>query len=125
MRRLTFGEWLAAIAGVVLIADLFAPWYGDDTALDAFSVVLGFLIATAAAGIGTWLATVWQRSVAVPVAIETWGSVLTLITLVIVVVRLLDPPVDGDVRWGAWLGLVCVAAIQYGLWRAMRRESRD
>ncbi|HEY8638318.1 MAG TPA: hypothetical protein VIL64_03690 [Solirubrobacteraceae bacterium] len=128
-RHVTSGEVLAALAGAVLIADLFAPWYRHgatgDTALHAFSVVLGFLIVTGLLGIALLVTTFWQRSVAVPVGIEVWLSVISLVTTIIVIVRLLDPPGGGHVRWGAWVGLACAAGVFLGAGRALRAESRD
>lgn len=49
-----------------------------------------------------------------------------MIALVLIVIRLLDPPEAGlDREVGAWLGLVCAAGITVGGYLGMQDRQRD
>ena len=131
MKRLTFGEALAGIAGLGLLVSLFLPWYEEmgssKSALESFSLVLPFLIVTALLAVALLVTTVWQSSQAYPVFAEVWATVVGTLTLVIVAIRLLNPPGDNDVvslRIGAWLGLLCVAGVVAGAIASLRAETR-
>jgi uncharacterized protein YhhL (DUF1145 family) len=146
LRRVTAGEWLAGFAGVALLVATFLPWYAvapaaakhfksgwtayaampapTESAWHSLSVVLAFVLVTALLGIALLVVTINERSPAIPTAAAVWTIVFGALTALLVAYRLIDPPGDDHVRWGAWLGLACAAAVPAGAWLALRRDVR-
>ena len=121
LRKLTFGEVLAGIAALALAVALFGPWFDDESAFGAFTVVLVLLILVALLGGALLLTTAFQRSQAYPVAAEVFGFALAAITTIVVLIEI---AVRDDRGWGAWLGLAAVVGVAAGCWRAMRAHTR-
>jgi hypothetical protein len=129
LRRLRVGEWITALAGVVLLASLFAPWYGADgdgsgtsgyESLAVLDIVLS-LIAVAAVALA--VITAGQRLPAVPL---TWNVFLVfagMLGVVLVLIRVADLPDGADAReWGLWLGLAGAVGILIGALIALRDD---
>jgi hypothetical protein len=131
LRRLRAGEWITAISGVVLLASLFAPWYGADEmpATSGFEslAVLDIVLALVAAGaVALWIITAAQSLPAVPLTVNTLLCLSGLLAVVLVVIRVLFLPNDADAReWGLWLGLASSLGIVVGSLIAMRDERRS
>jgi hypothetical protein len=143
-RKLRGGDVLAGLGGLGLLVVMFLPWYdflegvynggrtipADDTAqsaFEAFTVLLVPLVLTALLGIGLFLATLFERSSALPVAAQVFAASIGSLTVVFVFLRLVDPPgpnFGADVRWEGWLGLACTVAVAAGAWWSMRDELR-
>ncbi len=131
LRRIRAGDVIAGLAGLALLADLFAPWYREggsgQSAWQALTVTLAFLLVTALLGTAVLVLTAFQRSQALPMAAELWGAALALPTAVLVLVRILDVPGDDavvDVRWGAWVGLALVVGVLVGAVTSLGAERR-
>ena len=128
LRRLRIGEWLTAISGIVLLASLFAPWYGaeDVPATSGFEslALLDIVLALVAAGaVALWIITAAQGLPAVPLTVNTLVCLSGLLAVVLVVIRVLDLPDDASAReWGLWLGLAASLGIVVGSLIAMRDE---
>jgi hypothetical protein len=131
LRRLRLGEWITAISGVVLLASLFAPWYGaEDVAatsgFESLAVLDVVLALVAAAAVALLIITAAQRLPAVPLTFNTLVCLLGLLAVVLVLVRVLDLPDAADAReWGLWLGLVAALGITIGSLIALRDERRS
>jgi hypothetical protein len=121
LRKLTVGEVIAGLAGAVLFALLFGPWFGGNTGWSSLTVVLVLVLISAALGVILLVATAFQRSQAYPVAAEVFGFAFAAVTTVILLIELLLRSSPG---WAAWLGLVAVAAVALGSWVAMRAHVR-
>jgi hypothetical protein len=121
LRKLTVGEVIAGLAGAVLFALLFGPWFGGNTGWSSLTVVLVLVLISAALGVILLIATAFQRSQAYPVAAEVFGFAFAAVTTVILLIELLLRSSPG---WAAWLGLVAVAAVALGSWVAMRAHVR-
>jgi hypothetical protein len=125
LRRLRVGEWLTAVSGVALLASLFLPWYGPDSAtgwesLTAIDVLLAFV---AASGVLLAVVTATQPVPAVPIALSALVSLIGLAGVVLVLLRALDiPDWAGSREWGLWLGLAGALGIIAGAMLAMREE---
>jgi uncharacterized membrane protein len=128
LRRLRPAEWLLTAAAVALVVALFLPWYAveglESTGWRAFTVVDVILMLCAIVALVAVVLQGTQRSPALPVVSSvaaTWAGILAT---VLVVVKLLDPPLDGSVslRAGAWVGLGATVALVLGGWWAMRDE---
>ena len=131
MRRLRFGELLAGVAALVLLASTFLDWYTPRgraeglSAWSAFTVVDLLLALVIALGLAVLVLQVAGRGPALPVGVEVVTTTLALAATLLVLYRILDQPGPNDaieVSAGAWLGLVAVAAVFYGAWHALHDE---
>jgi hypothetical protein len=126
LRRLRAGEWLAAVAGIALIASLLLPWYeGADplTGYEALSVIdiLLTLLALLALALPVLQAT--QDAPNKPVGTAVLTIVFGALGTLLVVFRLIDSPADGlEVRAGAWIALAATILITVAAWRSLAAE---
>ncbi len=136
--KLSVGDQIAAVSGIVLVVALFLPWYGVEVdlggiatgsasataweALDFIDILL-FLIALVAIGVPVAKATGnLPDDVPGPMVVLAAGGLAVLL----VVFRLIDLPTGGvdvegiDVtrKFGIFLGLIAAAGVTYGGWRA-------
>jgi hypothetical protein len=126
-RKLRNGDWIALVAGVVLIVSLFLPWYGagGETAsgwqsLSAFDVALTLC---ALFGIAQWFFTAQQPTPAVPLAVAGLGAWTAIVAMILVVIRLIDAPADGlGVEYGVPVALLATIGLFTGAWRALGDE---
>ncbi|HMJ95470.1 MAG TPA: hypothetical protein VK486_06435 [Thermoleophilaceae bacterium] len=140
LRRLRAGEWLAGIAGLVLLVALFLPWYraGTDSvaagwtlysplgalsgwqSLGALDVVLA-VVALFALAIP--VVTALHRAPAVPLAHQALTVIVGLLAVILVLIRVLNMP-DWAVEreWGLWVALAATVGITAGALLAMRDE---
>ena len=135
LNRLSRGEKIAGVAAVLLFIDMFLSWYSANisgalsaaasrfgvdtsaTAWQAFSttdILLLITIIVALAMVGT---RVMARSVNLPVSlplvVATLGALMTLLVLW----RIINQPGPNDfinVEYGAYIGLILIAALTYG-----------
>ena len=139
-RRSTFGELVAAISGIAAVVALFFEWYGQEigpveasasgweslTVIDVVIAVVGVLAVLhwVARGSG-WL----ERPLPVEPAVVV--ALLGAVVVVLVIVRLIDPPAAVDAagldgrRVGIFMALAAGAGILLGALaaRAERRPS--
>jgi hypothetical protein len=124
------GELLALAGAVCMIVSLLVPYYegpatGTLTAWDTFGPGVALLLAATAAGLLLFVATLTERSAALPVAAAAWTGPLGLAGLIAAIVRLLERPQHAThVCAGGWLALAGTLAILLGAWRALRDERR-
>jgi hypothetical protein len=126
LARLRTGEWIAGVAGVVLLVVMFLRWYQIDArsidAWEAFSVTDIFLAAAAIAGILTAVLTAANTKPDAPITWEAGTVLVAFIATVLVLYRLLDPPGDLTRCYGLYLGLVVVLVVLVGAFLAERDE---
>jgi hypothetical protein len=134
--RLTTGDIVAGVGGVVLLISLFLPWYGVSVDVAGFSAsesgsgwevlsfidILLFLISVAAIAIVVAKAAgALPAEVPAPVVLLGLGALAVLL----VIYRIIDIPTEGDVpdqvdlsrKIGIFIALVGSAAVAYGGWR--------
>jgi hypothetical protein len=139
VNKVSPGQRIAAIAGAVLFIDLWMSWYsvnipgnlgkladlsGVDTtatAWQAFSWTDIFLAITALVAIAGAVMAANNMTNPLPIG---WaqltaglGGVMTLLVLYRIVNQP-GPNKEINVEWGAYLGLLLVAGVAYGGWRA-------
>jgi hypothetical protein len=144
LTKLRTGDLLAGLGGIALLAVTFAPWYhflegqsvgtrnievGHETqsAWESLTVLRFLLILVALLGIAQLATTAFERTTAWPVAASVFGAAIGSMATIWVVIRLVNPPgtnLFADLRWGAWVGLVCVVAVTAGAWWSLRDEVR-
>jgi hypothetical protein len=127
LRWLRSGELLATAGVICVVVSLFEPWYqgasGKLDAWDTFGPGVALLLAATSAALALIVATLAERSVALPVAASVWCVLLGLLALIAAVVRVLERPQHStEVRVGAWLALIGAVAILAGAWLALRDE---
>jgi hypothetical protein len=130
LRRLRVGEWITAIAGLVLLASLFAPWYdadapasGSPSGFEALAVLDVVLALIAAGAVALLVITAAQRLPAVPLAFNVFVTLGGLLAVLLVLIRVADLPDGAGAReWGLWLGLAGALGIAAGSLVALRDE---
>lgn len=127
LRRLRLGELIALAGAICVIVPLFLPWYenslGKLSAWDTFGPAVALLIAAAAAALGLVIATMTERSTALPVAAGVWSTLLAIIAVIAAVVRVLERPEHATrLCAGAWLALAGAILMLLGSWQSMRDE---
>jgi len=126
-RKVRAGELLVLAGAACVIVSLFVPSYespaGTLDAWDTFGPGVALLLAATASAIGLFVATLTERSTAVPVASIVWTSLLGLIATIAAIVRVLERPDHATSRCaGPWLALAGALAILLGAWLAIRDE---
>ncbi len=134
--RLTTGDMIAGVGGIVLLISLFLPWYGVSVDIAGVSAsesgsgwealgfidILLFLISVAAIGIvAARAAGALPDDLPAPVILLGLGALAALLVLY----RIIDIPVDGDVpaqvdfsrKIGIFIALIGSGAVAYGGWR--------
>jgi hypothetical protein len=120
------GELVEAIGGLGLLVAGFLPWYSaggvDATAWQAFSVTDLILAATAVMGMSVGACVLFGLSVSYPVAGSSVATGFGAVAVVLIVIRMIDPPGSGgpSVEIGAWIGLVSAIAITIGGYMGMQ-----
>jgi hypothetical protein len=124
---LRLGELVGAIGGLGLLVSLFLTWYTIDytwptTGWGAFNITDIILAAAAVVGMSVAACVLLGISVSYPVAGSSVAAGLGAIAVILIVIRLIDPPGSGhvDVEIGAWLGLACATAITIGGYMGMQ-----
>jgi hypothetical protein len=127
LRRLRAGELIAFAGSVCVIVSLALPWYespsGDLSAWSTFDAAVVVLILAAVLGVALAVATVTERSTAIPVATVVWTTIAGLAAVVAALVRVFERPSHATgTAAGAWLALAGAVAILAGSWQSMRDE---
>jgi hypothetical protein len=134
--RLTTGDIIAGVGGIVLLISLFLPWYGASVEVAGFSAsesgsgwealgfidILLFVIALAAIAVVAARAT-GTLPADIPAAVILLG--LGAVAVMLVLYRIIDIPVEGDIpdevdlsrKLGIFVALIGAAAVAYGGWR--------
>ncbi|MGA8217565.1 MAG: hypothetical protein WB771_03285 [Solirubrobacterales bacterium] len=117
---------VGALGGLGLLVATFLPWYSaggeNATAWQAFSIIDVILAAAAVMGLSVAVCVLARLSVSYPFAGSSAATGFGAVALILIVYRLIDPPGAGgvDLEIGAWLGLVCAAAITVGGYLGMQ-----
>jgi hypothetical protein len=127
LRRLRSGELLALLGAIAVVVALTQRWYeapqGDLDAWNTFGPTIVLLTLAAAGGLWLALATVAERTTALPVAAAVWGTLLGIVGVVAAVVRLLERPDHATMLCvGAWLAFAGALLVLAGCWQSMRDE---
>jgi hypothetical protein len=125
LRRLRVGEWIAALAGLVLLVSLFIPWYGEPhtTAWEALAVNDVLLAAFALFAVALLFVTAMQAAPAVPIFLDALVALAGMVASVLVLVRVGFLPDGADSREaGLWLGLAGALGVAVGGWISMRDQ---
>lgn len=127
LRRLRPGELVALLGSIGIVVALTMRWYeapsGNLDAWSTFGPTIALLILAAAGGFWLALATVTERSTALPVAAAVWGTLLGFVGLIAAAVRLLERPDHATMLCaGAWVAFAGALLVLVGCWLSMRDE---
>jgi hypothetical protein len=120
------GELVEAIGGLGLLVAGFLPWYSvageNATAWQAFSVTDLIMAAAAVVGMSVAACVLLRISVSYPVAGSSVATGLGFVVVVLIVIRMVDPPGAGDpsIEVGAWIGLLSAIAMTIGGYLGMQ-----
>jgi hypothetical protein len=125
--RIRTGELLATAGAVCLVVSLTLPWYENaEGKLDAWSTfgpAVVLLILGAIAALALLLASIAERTPALPVAAAVWSVLFGALAVVAALVRVLERPDHAtSLCAGAWLALVGAVAVLLGGWQSLRDE---
>jgi prepilin signal peptidase PulO-like enzyme (type II secretory pathway) len=127
LKRIRLGELIALIGAACVIVALTLPWYetleGKLDAWSTFGPAVVLLMLGALAALVLAVATMTERSPALPVAAAVWSTLFGILAATAAVVRVLERP-DNAVSLcaGAWLALAGAVLVLVGSWQAMRDE---
>jgi hypothetical protein len=142
LARLRFGDWVMAFGGVAVLGAMLADWYSVPAlvladqeagsigfnAWESFAVNDVILALAAVMALTAFVLTVAQPTAAVPLALASLTTLVTLLGLILVIVRLIWPPdvtdgvLDVSREAGAWLGLVATSGLLAGCLASIRDE---
>jgi hypothetical protein len=127
MKRLRVGELIALLGAACVIVALTLPWYENATgklsAWSTFGPAVVLLMLAALAVLVLVVATVTERSTALPVAIGVWSVFFSIVGVLAALVRVLERPDHANMLCsGAWLALVGAVLMLAGTWHAMSDE---
>jgi peptidoglycan/LPS O-acetylase OafA/YrhL len=127
LSRLRLGELIVLVGSICVIVSLTRRWYeapvGNLSAWDTFGVGVVLLMLAALVALLLVLATITERSTALPVAAAVWSTLFGVAGVLAAVVRLLERPEHASALCaGAWLAFVGALLILAGSWQSMRDE---
>lgn len=116
--RVSFGELVAAVGGIVLFFSLFLDWYAGANAWELFNLVDIWLLLIVIAAIALAAAQATQTDLGVPSGlVAVLGGIALVITLTLLF--------EGDDRGlGLFLALLAAIGIAYGGYTAMTERQR-
>lgn len=115
-------EWATGFCGFLLLAAMFLPWFGDETALSSVGVLDALLALAGLGGVLVPFIVAGNRLTNVPIVAETFVSELATITLVALMLKLIWTR-DGGVEAGFIVGLTATALLVVSGWKSTARES--
>jgi hypothetical protein len=120
-------ELLALPACLLLAVALFLPWYefaaGRENGWRALPIAAIPAALAALAALALVLATVAQRSAALPLVAAVATTLLGLLSSVLMAVSVAAPPAGATERcYGLWLALAGALAVLTAAWLSLRDE---
>ncbi len=126
VRRLRAGEWIAGVAGLVLLVSLFLSWYDGQTGWESLGILDVILALVALDAIALPIVTAAYRVPALPLAHQSLTVLIAAVAVLLVLGRVLNIPDWADAREGGlWLGLLATLGVVVGGLLAMRDERRS
>lgn len=126
VRRLRAGEWIAGVAGLVLLASLFLSWYDGQSGWESLGILDVILLLVALDAIAIPFITAAYRVPALPLAHQSLTTLVASVAFLLVVGRVLNIPDWASTREGGlWLGLLATLGVVAGALIAIRDERRS
>ncbi len=145
--RLSMGEKIASVSAILLFVFMFFNWFGVEVsgvggfsgtisgeggnAWEALDFIPYVLLATIVVALGVAALRLTDAAYEPPVSANTVVTVLGVISVLLILFRIVDPPTFGSFggvsveatrNIGIFLGLIAAGGIAYGGYSAMREE---
>jgi len=140
VNRLSTGEKIAGVSGVLLFIFMFFDWFTASASNGLFSVSVGgnawdalevipiFLMIAIVAAVGVAVIRLTDAVFEPAISMNAVVAVLGAISVLLILYRIISPPDSGiseisvDPAVGIFLGLIAAAGITFGGYRAMQEE---
>jgi len=140
--RVRFGDWVMAGGAVAVLLVMLVDWYSIPelslagqsvgsigfNAWESFAVNDVILALAAVMALSAFVLTAAQPTAAIPLAMASLATLVSVLSFVLVVIRLIWTPdvtdgvFDTQREAGAWLGLVAVSVLTAGCLASIRDE---
>ena len=145
--KLSTGEKLAAVSGILLFVFMFFNWFGVEVsgvpgftgtseggnAWDWLDVIPIFLMLAIVAAVGVAIVRLTDADLEPPISLNAIVSALGILAVLLILYRIIDQPggdvagisgvdVDVTLKVGIFLALAAAVGIAYGGYRAMQEE---
>jgi hypothetical protein len=137
--RLSAGEKIAGVSGLLLFLFMFFDWFSVDGGGGFFTVDVGnawqaldvipiFLMIAIVAAVGMAVIRLTDALLEPAIPVSAVVAVLGAVAFLLVLYRIVNPPdagfegIDVSPALGIFLGLIAAAGIAYGGYRAMQEE---
>jgi hypothetical protein len=145
VRKLSPGERISALSGVLLFAFMFLDWFGGKVsevpgftgaagggnAWQVLDVIPVFLMLAIVCALGVAVIRLSDAELELAVSLNAVVAVAGALAVLLIAFRIVDPPglaslggvaVDVTLEPGIFLGLAAALGIAFGGWSAMREE---
>jgi hypothetical protein len=138
LSRLSRGEKIAAVSGLLLFVFMFLKWFGVSVdagvvsvdaaanAWDSMEIIRFILLIAVIAAVAFPLLKASGNELDIPMPPNTIVTLLGGLSVLLILFRIIDPPGDDLVeigrRLGVFLGLIAAVGITYGGYTAMQEE---
>lgn len=114
-------EWLAALAGAVIVVGLFLPWAGGSIALDPPGPLDILVLLTGICGMLLPLVVASSARTNVPIVFET---ILWTVSLFLIFIFAVKTVIPNDAGWdtGFWVVFAGIVTMGFFLWRSVARR---
>lgn len=140
VNRLSTGEKIAGVSGVLLFIFMFFDWFTASASTGLFSISVGgsawdamevipiILMIAIVAAVGVAVVRLTDAVFEPAISMNAVVAVLGAISVLLILYRIVSPPDSGiseisvDPAVGIFLGLIAAAGIAFGGYRAMQEE---
>lgn len=136
LKRLRFGDWVMALGALAVLVVMFFDWFEPAAesapganAWESFAVNDVILTIAALLALAAFVFTALHPTAAVPLALASLSTLISVLALALVALRLVWPPdigtgdaIETARLTGAWLGLVATALLAGGALASIRDE---
>src|SRR6476619_4583385 len=144
--KLSTGEKIASVSAILLFVFMFFNWFGVEVSGGGFSGTISgeggnawealdfipiVLVVTIAAALGVAALRLSDAAYEPPVSANTVVTVLGVISVLLILFRIIDPPsfgsfggvsVDATLSLGIFLGLIAAGGVAFGGYSTMKEE---
>ncbi len=144
LEKLSTGEKISAVSAILLFIFMFFDWFGVEVsgggvnltggggnAWDTLDFIPIILVIAIVAAVGVAVLRLTEADFEPPVSLNAVVAALGIISALLILFRIIDPPgfgsigpisYEGTVEVGVILGLIAAAGIAFGGYRAMQEE---
>jgi hypothetical protein len=119
--RVHASEWLTGLGGLVMLAGLFLPWSGGESAFEAISLLKLLVLPAGLAALAVPALVASSSRTDLPVVWETFLSTFMVLLVALLAIRLVFSP-EGGLETGFFLVSAGSLVVTCAGWVAVSRE---